>query len=318
MPPRKTRASKKAEEAIAVKETAPPPVLEEEKDASVKDTAAVEEVGEVKQTMEERMQKMKELRKKMTDSSMANRRAVATELNRHKQNAKHQNSLQRKMDKAEKVLDQRDALENGEDWERAKAWGYTIEENERWEEKLEKKEDGKDRGAIDPNSAAERSYRRRVQQIKPDMKAYASQKSIAGSSSPSASLVAAPDKGSSQVLRRDDLANSSSSALTYGEHKPDDAALDRVSSHLNEEAIIRTKHSRRRPDDGDAEVNYINDKNKHYNKKIARFYDKYTTEIRENCEIARENVRELAKTHVGLTLVLIISCSPVSVERGTA
>lgn len=79
---------------------------------------------------------------------MANRKAVATEQNKHKQNAKQQMSQSRKMEKAEKILDKRDAEENGEDWERSKAWGYSIEDNERWEEKLELQEQGKDQGAI--------------------------------------------------------------------------------------------------------------------------------------------------------------------------
>lgn len=34
----------------------------------------------------------------------------------------------------------------------------------------------------------------------------------------------------------------------------------------------------------DADVTYINDKNKQFNKKLARFYDRYTTEIRESFE----------------------------------
>lgn len=89
--------------------------------------------------------------------------------------------------------------------------------------------------------------------------------------------------GSSQIIKRDAL-QISDPALIYGEHRPDDAALDRVAGHLNSEAVLRNKHSRKRTDDPDAEVNYINDKNKHYNKKIARFYDKYTKEIRDNCE----------------------------------
>lgn len=79
---------------------------------------------------------------------MANRKAVATELNRHKQNAREQSSIAKKLQKAEKTLDKRDAEERGDDWERSKAWGYSIEDNERWEEKLEKKEEGKDRGAV--------------------------------------------------------------------------------------------------------------------------------------------------------------------------
>ena len=46
----------------------------------------------------------------------------------------------------------------------------------------------------------------------------------------------------------------------------------------------RAKRSRKRGEDPDGEVTYINDYNKRFNEKAKRFYDKYTTEIRENFE----------------------------------
>ena len=42
--------------------------------------------------------------------------------------------------------------------------------------------------------------------------------------------------------------------------------------------------SRRRSEHGAADIDYINDRNKHFNKKIKRAYDKYTVEIRQNLE----------------------------------
>jgi hypothetical protein len=42
----------------------------------------------------------------------------------------------------------------------------------------------------------------------------------------------------------------------------------------------RSKHSRKRADDDEGDVTYINDANKVFNKKINRYYDKYTKEIR--------------------------------------
>jgi len=36
--------------------------------------------------------------------------------------------------------------------------------------------------------------------------------------------------------------------------------------------------------DSAADIDYINDRNKHFNKKIKRAYDKYTVEIRQNLE----------------------------------
>ncbi|CAM9591222.1 unnamed protein product [Heterosigma akashiwo] len=42
--------------------------------------------------------------------------------------------------------------------------------------------------------------------------------------------------------------------------------------------------TRRRMELEGADVDYINDRNKHFNKKIKRAYDKYTVEIRQNLE----------------------------------
>ena len=46
----------------------------------------------------------------------------------------------------------------------------------------------------------------------------------------------------------------------------------------------RGKYRRKRANAADADVDYINDKNMRFNKKVARFYDKYTTEIKQNLE----------------------------------
>ena len=46
----------------------------------------------------------------------------------------------------------------------------------------------------------------------------------------------------------------------------------------------RQKRSRKREEDPDAEITYINEDNKRYNQRVNRFYDKYTREIRENFE----------------------------------
>jgi hypothetical protein len=46
----------------------------------------------------------------------------------------------------------------------------------------------------------------------------------------------------------------------------------------------RKKFSRRRQEFDSEDVTYINDRNKNFNKKIARSFDKYTVEIRQNLE----------------------------------
>ena len=46
----------------------------------------------------------------------------------------------------------------------------------------------------------------------------------------------------------------------------------------------RAKYSRRRPFDESKDVDYINERNMKFNKKAARFYDKYTAELKQNLE----------------------------------
>lgn len=46
----------------------------------------------------------------------------------------------------------------------------------------------------------------------------------------------------------------------------------------------RSKYSRRREFQHDADVDYINERNMKFNRKTARFYDKYTAEIKQNLE----------------------------------
>ena len=46
----------------------------------------------------------------------------------------------------------------------------------------------------------------------------------------------------------------------------------------------RAKYSRRRLHDDDADIDYINERNMKFNKKLERFYGPYTQEIKQNLE----------------------------------
>jgi cyclophilin family peptidyl-prolyl cis-trans isomerase len=60
--------------------------------------------------------------------------------------------------------------------------------------------------------------------------------------------------------------------------------LERMTAELEERRNKAKQFSRRRTVQDGADVNYINDRNQHFNKKIARAFDKYTVEIRQNLE----------------------------------
>jgi pre-mRNA-splicing factor SYF2 len=46
----------------------------------------------------------------------------------------------------------------------------------------------------------------------------------------------------------------------------------------------RAKYSRRRAHDEDADIDYINERNAKFNKKLERFYGTYTADIKQNLE----------------------------------
>jgi pre-mRNA-splicing factor SYF2 len=108
-------------------------------------------------------------------------------------------------------------------------------------------------------------------------------------------------------------------SLLYADNKPSDEAIDRVIGKINQEYVAsalswgplidyfnsidkRRKFSRKRPNEDTGDVTYINEKNRIFNKKvqlpsvrtsqyslnflfkIARYYDKYTAEIRASFE----------------------------------
>eukprot|EP01031_Cornospumella_fuschlensis_P039215 gene39215-47718_t len=72
--------------------------------------------------------------------------------------------------------------------------------------------------------------------------------------------------------------------LSYGKTNSNVTAdaLDRLQKDVLDREEQRKKYSRKRPELGD--VDYINEKNHNFNKKLKRAFDKYTVEIRQNLE----------------------------------
>lgn len=86
-------------------------------------------------------------------------------------------------------------------------------------------------------------------------------------------VIAKPDS----LQSADDL----TTALANTQHKDDIGALKADLEAADER---KKKFKRRRAHYDDADVNYINDRNKVFNAKVARAFDKYTQEIKANLE----------------------------------
>ncbi|KAF0686412.1 Aste57867_21783 [Aphanomyces stellatus] len=73
--------------------------------------------------------------------------------------------------------------------------------------------------------------------------------------------------------------------MEYGKNDAaSEEGMDRMVAELENRADARKKFSRRRQHYDGEDVDYINSRNRVFNKKISRAFDKYTVEIRQNLE----------------------------------
>ncbi|KAJ7230674.1 SYF2-domain-containing protein [Mycena pura] len=252
-------------------------------------------------TMEERKAKMAELRQKRAASTKANRASLVEESAKAQITARDAARLEKQRKLAEVLRSKADAEDRGEPdaVERAKNWEWTIEENDNWEKKKARKARRADYEFHDDAHAARRRYKKDLDVIKPNLAEYNRQKELAmglapGSltlfnpSDPSSSQVCVPipmmvPTAAEQRLAAENLYRDANT-LIYGDSKPSEDAIDRVVSKINKDIVKKSKFSRKRPDEETGDITYINEQNRVFNKKIARYYDKYTAEIRASFE----------------------------------
>ncbi|EIW66501.1 hypothetical protein TREMEDRAFT_34983, partial [Tremella mesenterica DSM 1558] len=190
-------------------------------------------------------------------STVANRKDLIADHQKAKVTAKELARLEKQRKLAQTLRLKADAEETGEDLERKKAWEWSIEQNERWEAKMADqavRADGRFHNAEDE---AHKQYNRNVRVTKPDLVAYERAKEAA--------LGLAPGMDT----------------LAYGDSKPSEDAVDRVVGKINKDL---DKGKRKKKEEEDETVTYINQRNKVFNKKVARYFDKYTKEIRASFE----------------------------------
>ncbi|EEB90725.1 hypothetical protein MPER_11029, partial [Moniliophthora perniciosa FA553] len=181
--------------------------------------------------------------------------------------------LERQRKLADMLRTNADAEERGEDVERAKNWEYTIEDNDNWEKKLARKARRADFEFHD-DAPGGPSHRKTLR--------WGVGPGASGSSSLQVLSTSHEQQLAAENLYRD------ANTLIYGDSKPSEEAIDRVVSKINKDIDKRGKFSRKRLNEDEGDITYINEHNRVFNKKaslhIARYYDKYTTEIRNSFE----------------------------------
>lgn len=72
--------------------------------------------------------------------------------------------------------------------------------------------------------------------------------------------------------------------ILHGLHKDNPEAIKNMVKDIESQIERRKKYSRRRTYNDDADVDFINERNSKFNKKLERYYGEHTAEIKQNLE----------------------------------
>ncbi|KAF1968298.1 SYF2-domain-containing protein [Bimuria novae-zelandiae CBS 107.79] len=175
------------------------------------------------------------------------------------------------------------------DFERKRNWDYTVEESESWDKRQTKKTRNRDNVAFaDFRGEANKVYKRQVKQMgAKDLEEYAREKAERLQRQVRMGLIRlVEENGEVFTVDSEGRVNTPVEELYGHDHKPSKEAVDKLVEDLEkgERARLKARAARGINDDDGGDVTYINQKNKQFNEKLGRFYNRYTTEIRESFE----------------------------------
>lgn len=153
-----------------------------------------------------------------------------------------------------------EAEKEGKDYDRMKLMEVSCIDAHKIEKKKQKK--NPDQGFSSYEAQTARQYERLIKSMPPaDMVKYEQKKAELGEA-----FYGGPN------------------AILHNLVKDTPEAIDKMVKDLEQQIDRRKKYSRRRTYNDDADVDFINERNSKFNKKLDRFYSEYTTEIKQNLE----------------------------------
>lgn len=208
----------------------------------------------------ERLKRLKKLHNLRNEARTHNHQEVVAEDARNNLPANYESRKRQ----AEWLLNdqkaRKEAEEKGQNYDRIKLLNISAIEAENMEKKRKKK--NPDKGFSDFEAATVRQYNRLVKSMAPkDMEKYQEEKEKYG-----------------------DAFYGGPHVIIHGLHKDKPEAVDNMVKDLEQQISKRDKYSRRRTHNDDADIDYINERNAKFNKKLERFYGEHTAEIKQNLE----------------------------------
>ncbi|KAH0289677.1 SYF2-domain-containing protein [Aureobasidium namibiae CBS 147.97] len=236
----------------------------------------------------DRLARFAALRNRNKSSRDDNRKATTLEVSRASADPNALAALSRRKERATEKLLHAQTLEDGDDWDRKRAWDWTAEESAAWDKKLAKKKAHRDNVAFqDFGQDANKIYKRQVRDMNPDVSNYEAEKMAAverAAQSGGLEIVETED-GELIAVDKDGSFYSTKDSTDFVGNKPSKEKIDKLVGEIQKAEEVRLKKRKERSGkEEDGDVTYINDKNKQFNQKLARFYNKYTSEIRDSFE----------------------------------
>jgi pre-mRNA-splicing factor SYF2 len=210
-----------------------------------------------------RMARLKALSEKREEANELNLTQVKEECIKQQMHPHDLARIEKKKERAAGIASRIEAKEKGIDSERKEALKYTADEIAEWEKKQAKRDKIKDTGFSD---YAQMTKRKDSVLIYRKYKKLFSKLDAGDTRQVGSSTAAQTDQG-----------------LVLGS-KPSEEGTERMSRDLEKQIETRRTFSKRKKFDDDADVTYINERNLKFNLKIARFYDRYTKEFKDNLE----------------------------------
>ncbi|KAJ9642267.1 Pre-mRNA-splicing factor SYF2 [Knufia peltigerae] len=292
---KKTMESQKKQQggATSVEESAP-----SDEATTSDETTALPAASAPSNTAADRLARFKALKSRASASAKSNLAEAKAEATRAAVDPSVLASLSRKSAIASHNILKADTEEDeGKGaFERKRAWDYTIEESERWDERVNRKKHARENNAFaDYSAEAAKMYDRQIRDLEKaavkdggrNREEYERQKAeILENAARTGGLeIVEMENGELVAIDRDGRFYADDDSTGFVEQKPKRENVDRLVEDLRkaEEARFKARKARGREEDG-GDVTYINEKNKQFNMKLARFYDRYTADIRESFE----------------------------------
>lgn len=285
-----------AEETAQVPEQAPASTETEEPASSSKQTPPTDapvappaSTADAAAKAQDRLARFKALQARAKTSSDQNLKEAARESQRLATDPNQLAALNRKQAVAAHKLLKADVEDAGDDFERKRAWDWTVDESEKWDKRVKKKAAHRDNNAFQSYHAeSNKIYKAQLRNIGTDLEAYERDKMAAverAAASGGLDIVETED-GELIAVDKDGSFYSTAESTTFAQNKPSKENIDRLVEDLRraEDKRLKARKDRMAQNGDDGDVTYINEKNKQFNQKLARFYNKYTAEIRDSFE----------------------------------